>query len=197
MKMSTLSSESGFNLLEVLVAILIFALIVTAIFYAQTQASRKYSLTKEETLAALLAQNIMAETEAKYEAKAFEKTAKSESGEGKGAFVGYKWRWTIRPMPVQLPSFSQAAGAQGEESNSEDEQFGKMVVELINTHLKETWRELSVDISWKSVVGDEERKYSLTTHLVDLSQKPNFGLPTGGGSGGSNQSTDTSSGGGT
>ncbi len=181
-------SESGFNLVEIMVAIVIFALTITAVIYAQAQAGRRFTTTKEETMASILAQKIMAETEARVEVMPAQAQAKTEAGEGEGAFAAYKWKWTLDEIPLELPSLDSLTPKSednDEEVSESDETMGKMLVDFLNQHLKETLRELTVEVSWVSNVDNSEKKFTLTTHVVDLLKKPSFGglnaNPAGGG----------------
>jgi type II secretion system protein I len=180
---SNSAHQHGFTLVEVLVAIFIFAFSITALVYSQTQASRKYMITREETIASLLAQNIMALAETKLENKPFESTDKSENGEGQGLFTGYKWKWTLHEVPFELPPLSAMAPKSDNDEANPDEAILKFIGDAINQHLKDTWRELSVEITWNSIARRKEQKFILTTHLADLKKQPSFVGPTGAGSG--------------
>lgn len=92
----------GFTLLEVMVAMAIIAIALTAVLGSQSQSVSLATEAKFNTTAALLAQSKMAEMEAK---KPVDLT--SDSGDFGEDFPGYSWRATVTDVmsvgPVDVP----------------------------------------------------------------------------------------------
>jgi general secretion pathway protein I len=80
----------GFTLLEVMIAMAIIAIVLTAVLGSQSQSVSLASEAKFNTTAALLAQSKMAEMEAK---KPVDLT--SDSGDFGEDFPGYTWNATV------------------------------------------------------------------------------------------------------
>jgi general secretion pathway protein I len=89
---------SGFTLLEVMVAIAIIAIALTAVLGSQSQSLSLASEAKFSTTAAFLAQGKMAEIEAE---KAEDLT--SDSGDFGEDFPGYGWELSVNDVTFDEP----------------------------------------------------------------------------------------------
>jgi len=89
---------SGFTLLEVMVAIAIIAIALTAVLGSQSQSLSLASEAKFSTTAAFLAQGKMAEIEAE---KAEDLT--SDSGDFGEDFPGYGWELSVNDVTLDEP----------------------------------------------------------------------------------------------
>lgn len=90
--------DGGFTLLEVLVAMSIIAIAMTAVLSIQSQSISLASEAKFSTTAALLAQGKMAETE-----WANRLDLSSDSGDFGEDFPGYTWQVTVEDVRMDLP----------------------------------------------------------------------------------------------
>jgi general secretion pathway protein I len=88
---------SAFTLLEVMVAIAIIAIALTAVFGSQSQSLSLASEAKFSTTAAFLAQSKMAEIEAESE------RLTSDSGDFGEDFPGYRWEQTVNDVTFDEP----------------------------------------------------------------------------------------------
>jgi general secretion pathway protein I len=88
----------GFTLLEVMVAMAIIAIAMTAVLNSQSQSVSLASEAKFSTTAALLAQNKMAETEW---GNRLDLT--SDSGDFGDDFPGYTWQVMVEDVTMDLP----------------------------------------------------------------------------------------------
>ncbi len=84
---------TGFTLLEVLVAMSIIAISLTAIYHLQTQTIAMAGATRFYTIAPMLAQQKLAEIEASSEAAEVE-----EDGEFSEDFAGYAWKMSMEDV---------------------------------------------------------------------------------------------------
>jgi len=89
---------SGFTLLEVMVAMAIIAIALTAVLGSQSQSLSLASEAKFSTTAAFLAQGKMAEIEAE---KPEDLT--SDSGDFGEDFPGYRWDKTVNDVTLDEP----------------------------------------------------------------------------------------------
>ena len=88
----------GFTLLEVMVAMAIIAIAMTAVLSSQSQSISLASEAKFSTTAALLAQGKMAETEW---GNRLDLT--SDSGDFEEDFPGYTWQVKVEDVRMDLP----------------------------------------------------------------------------------------------
>ncbi len=88
----------GFTLLEVMVAMSIIAIAMTAVLSLQSQSISLASEAKFSTTAALLAQNKMAETE-----WGNRLDLSSDSGDFEEDFPGYTWQVKVEDVSMDLP----------------------------------------------------------------------------------------------
>ena len=90
--------DGGFTLLEVMVAMAIIAIALTAVLGSQSQSVSLASEAKFSTTAALLAQNKLAETE-----WGNQLDLTSNSGDFEDDFPGYTWQVTVEDARMDLP----------------------------------------------------------------------------------------------
>ena len=88
----------GFTILEVMVAMSIIAIAMTAVLSLQSQSISLASEAKFSTTAALLAQNKMAETE-----WGNRLDLSSDSGDFEEDFPGYTWQVKVEDVSMDLP----------------------------------------------------------------------------------------------
>ena len=88
----------GFTLLEVMVAMSIIAIAMTAVLNSQSQSVSLASEAKFSTTAALLARSKMAETE-----WGNRLDLASDSGDFEEDFPGYTWQVTVEDVSMDLP----------------------------------------------------------------------------------------------
>ena len=89
------TSEKGFTLLEVMIAVAILAITLVAVFQSQSQSVSMAGHARFLTTASLLAQSKMAEMEA-----ISMKNIKSEAGDFGRNFPDYEWRMTVKDMDI-------------------------------------------------------------------------------------------------
>ncbi len=90
------TSEKGFTLLEVMIALAILAITLVAVFQSQSQSISMAGNARFLTTASLLAQSKMAEMEA-----IGMKNIKSENGDFGRDFPDYEWRMTVKDMDIE------------------------------------------------------------------------------------------------
>ncbi len=90
------SGPAGFTLLEVLISLLIIAIVLITSLRAQNQSIRLYTLSREMTIATILARQKMGEIEA---------TGFPELGEEEGdfeeQFPGFTWKKAVSVTPFE------------------------------------------------------------------------------------------------
>ncbi len=86
-----MKKRNGFTLIEVLVAMAVFAVTAMAVLNATSQNARTLMLLEEKTFASMVADNQLA-------LLVLEGGAPSSEKSGKEEMAGKEWYWTIKPV---------------------------------------------------------------------------------------------------
>ena len=166
------NSESGFTLLEVLIAMAIMLVAFASILMVQSTAINSSMKTKQMTIVGMLAKGQMVEAERKIEGKTFDEVSKEENGTFPEPYQDYKWVKEIKE--IELPQITGGGGGAKAGGDSKGDAEGsdpstEMLTKLVTQFLSKSMREVTVTISWKR--GSGEQKFSLTTYWVDLNHE--------------------------
>lgn len=174
--------KSGFTILEVLAATVIFGVAVYAIVDSQRGSMRNMVQSERYFMATNLARLKMSELEIKYQRDLNVNGATASLGEDSGTFdkpyEEYSWKAVRKEgevdlSPDALVKFMTSLGLAKEEAIAQIEQQ-KLVLTNMNKMIKENFLELRVEILWDHL----GRKYTLplVTHLIP--QQPKIQLTT-------------------
>ena len=158
----------GFTLLEVMIAMTILSIALTAILTTQSSSINVTRKAKELNIAGWLAHNLMTESEHLYEGKAFSEIPGESSENFPSPFQNYKWKREVKELKfpdIQIPS--------QQESGGETDQM-RTFTQTISKYLSNSVREMVVTVSWQR--GDGEMKVQVSTYLIDLNAEFNFQL---------------------
>lgn len=89
--------NKGFTLVEVLIALLIIAIALTAVIHATTQTTRSLNRVQEKMIAHWVGMNVLSEVQTQL--IVIPKDASLPPG--KTEMLGAQWYWTIRTEPMQ------------------------------------------------------------------------------------------------
>lgn len=150
----------GFSLLEILIAVGLLATMVASLLPTVDVASRRSVEDTEFLSAVYLANNRMVALEQELgedmaRGKFPDETV--QSGKFDEPFEGYSWEYSIKK--VEIPVNSAATEGQN-----------VAVIGVLNNIMKEiskAVREVKLTVSWVDV-GAVERRYTLTTHIVNM-----------------------------
>lgn len=163
------ASQSGFTLLEVMIAMTIMALAFSAIYTGQSQNILLVTKTKEMNLAGWLAHNKMVESEIKYEGKPFGELPKGpETEKFKAPYEHYTWKREIKE--VKFPEIPLGGGKDGEGIP----EAVRILVKTLTKYFNSALREMVVTVTWQR--GDGEQNLTLSTYLIDLNAEFNFSI---------------------
>ncbi|MDD1783585.1 type II secretion system minor pseudopilin GspI [Enterovibrio sp. ZSDZ35] len=87
-------ASRGFTLIEVLVAMAVFAVSALAVMNVSNQQVNTLSVLEEKTIAALVADNQLA-------LLMLEDKAPSSAKNGKSEMAGREWYWTVKPIATE------------------------------------------------------------------------------------------------
>ncbi len=176
-----LVKKDGFVLLEVMIALVIFAVSILALIDGVGNSERASGEAEKVQKAAMLARLKIAEIKLSLDeevARGVFPDEKAESGTFKEPYEDYKWSYTIRKVeiPVVQPSSDQSQVSLGQPSSTgaTPNQAGADVLgaansmaQMVAKKISESIREMKITVSW----GDNEsemQKIVITTHLAKL-----------------------------
>ncbi len=168
-----LSDESGFTLLEVLIAITIMLISFASILTIESQSIVASSKAKEKNIVTMLAKNKMIESELEFEGKTFEEFKSEESGQFEEPYTEYTWTRTVKEIEFPELNVTSASGgndgADGTGANGGNTVQIEQMTKLITQYLSDAVREVTVTISWNR--GNTPQKYSVSTYWVNLNSE--------------------------
>jgi len=156
----TLKPTSGFTLIEVLAALLLFALAILGITQGQSGSVNSILRSESMTQAAALAEQKMTEIELELQKKNFESMKEEEKGEYKDEKLQqFKWIRLIEPVDVGcfLPDKDDAS----------DEQQG--FLSLVRKIFEKSIRKIVVRVEWMEGAKTRSTQYvQLYVRFEDL-----------------------------
>ncbi len=183
--MKTHSSKSGFTLVEVLFAILIFVIAAVAAADLTRGSVRSTREGKEVSVATWLLQNVMTELETKIETEGFDKGCdKKREGKFEAPFDKYVWTATCNDIDFNVSAAASKLNEKDEEqSQTTEDMIQKIVLKSASDYLTKSIREVHVVVKWKQ--GTIDRTVDATTHVAVYNQPFTIqgipqGLPAGG-----------------
>lgn len=173
--MKLLRAQSGFTLLEVLIAFALIVVIVFATVMTSSQGLFFATQNRNLVLATNLARNLINEKEVAYEGRSFEQLQEKEEG----AFEGQKdWKWKIEISKVDFSALTDLiAREQAEQdkgASGEDQQQGAIVMKTFKDYLEKSVRRMKVTIEWPEGNGTSQQEFSQL--LVNYDQELNTGF---------------------
>ena len=92
------NSDSGFTLLEVVIALTIMILAFASIIMVESNSLNATTRARQMNIVAMLARNQMAELEYKVEGKTFEEFKKTDGGTFAAPYTDYRWTTEIKEL---------------------------------------------------------------------------------------------------
>jgi type II secretion system protein I len=180
---ASLGNQSGFTLLEVIIALAIMVLAFASILAVESNSINATTRAKEMNIVAMLARNQMIELEYKVEGKTFEEVKKTEGGTFPPPYEGYRWQTEVKE--IKFPNLNVGGGGKGGSSSSSSSsnsssssggageqdanQYAEMITKMVTEYFTKAIREIGVTIYWKR--GKSEASYSVSTYWVDLNHE--------------------------
>lgn len=111
------ANNSGFTLLEVIIALAIMVIAFAAILSVESSSINASARAHQMNIVAMLAKNQMVETEYQIEGRTFEEVKKEDHGVFPEPYQDYSWNTTIKEVEFPALNFNPAAG--GDQSSSQ------------------------------------------------------------------------------
>ena len=153
--------NSGFSLLEVMIAIAILAVSLLAIFHLQSTSLIGSARAQKISIATLLAQEKMARVLIDLE-KGMKKGEFPEDKEETGSFEEEKypdfgWKLAIRKTTIPTPP-----------TPDDKSDIMAQMFSMVSEELSKSTREIRLTIYWKDLDDEPEEGLTLTTHMVKM-----------------------------
>lgn len=170
--------SQGFTLLEVLIALAIMVLILGSILSVQSSSLNATATAKEMNVVAMLARNLMSETETKLQGKGFGEVSDQTEGPFAAPYQDYHWKVEIKEVEFPKISFNPAQSGSGEDSGGAADNgttdLVDTVLKVITNYFTKAIREVQVTIIWKR--GNQDVTYTVSTFWVNLNTEFSLGV---------------------
>ncbi len=166
-----LRNNTGFTLLETMIALLIMVMAFTAILTVESNSIRASENSRRLNIVRMLAKNKMIEMEQTIEGKAFSEVKKEDGGSFKTPYQDYRWDAKIKEiefpnLSIGGPTKSNTGGNTGGAGGSDMTDF---LTKLLTNFLSKAVREVSVTVYWRR--GTSEQNFSISMYWVDLNHE--------------------------
>lgn len=181
-KLRLIGNESGFTLLETLIAVTVMLIAFAAILGIQSNSINGMIRARGVTTVAMLLKDQMVQTETEIQGKSFDEVKKEDGGSFPAPFNNdYRWTRSIKEIEFPnlninsaAPSGSSTSSASGSSSGDNKNQEGAtemidLITKLVTQYLSKALREVTVTVYYKT--GGKEMSYSATTYWVDLNHE--------------------------
>lgn len=172
------SASSGFTLIEIMIAISILAMSITALYSAQGNSLRASGRAEKIQAASLLARQIMTqkliEINKDMEKGSFPDESKNENGAFEVPFDDYRWEFTVRKVEIPLAGGPQEQAAtkpgevpsSGDAANQAPADAQANLAQMVTKKISESIREINAKVIWEEL--GEEQFIVVTTHISKL-----------------------------
>jgi type II secretion system protein I len=169
--MSLRNRRGGFTLLEVIVALMILVISMTAILTVQDGTINAVSRAKQISQARLLAKNQMIEAEFIFANQTFEEIEKEKSGKFEEEdFQDFTWKRIVKE--VHIPDLFAIAQTLNPDKDSQNQMTGgdveriQMITKKVTAFLSKSIREVTVEIGW--LKGGKPQTISVSQYMINL-----------------------------
>lgn len=163
-----LANRRGFTLIETIIALAIMTLAFAAILDVESESINAAARTRQMNIVAMLAKNIMVETEYKFEGKTFDEYKKEDGGQFEAPYEDFKWKTEIKE--IEFPNIGASSAQTGADQAGGD--ITETFTKLVTNFLSKAIREVVVTITWKK--GRGEQNFTVSTYWVDLNHEFNL-----------------------
>lgn len=180
--MKSIKSKSGFTILEVLAATVIFSMAVYTIVDSQRGSMRNMVQSENYFLATNLARSKLTELELKYQRTLNKDGVTSTLGEETGTFEkpyeSFKWKVSVKEGEIDLTPDTLVKFMISQNLSKEDAvqliEEQKLVLTNLNKAIKENFIEMRLDVMWD--YSGRTHSIPIVTHIIPL--KPKIQLTT-------------------
>jgi prepilin-type N-terminal cleavage/methylation domain-containing protein len=151
--------KKGFTLLEVMLALAVFAFAMTALVGFNARGYVNEARARRLSNAVQLARTKMVEYQLEIEkgtAKGEFPEEKTENGEFEKPFEDYKWKIEVRKVELPMPPIGEEEGGGG----------AQQMMQMMTKQISDSVREIKLTVQWDEMGKD--RSFDVTTHIAKL-----------------------------
>lgn len=166
-------SDNGFTLMEVMIALGIFAVFATAFILSQSANINQSANMAEDLILHNLAETKM--NEALLDPPKFTNATDNDPDTGNFETEGFtKYKYKIEYSKLELPNLSQLIGKSGEEEDAQDTSIQNVIFEKVKKNMEEMLWQVKVTVT----NSDNNYSYELNTWIPNEEAKvdTNFSL---------------------
>ena len=170
-----MKQQSGFTLLEFMLAFALLTVILSAVFISQGSTLSASVRNKNILIATNLARNFINEREVKYENISFDRLPADEtSGNFPEPYQAFKWKIKFEEIDFSALSSLLAKQSEAENPNATDNAQTQTVMKLFQDYLKKSIRRMTVTVEWPEGSGTTGQTF--TEFLVNYDQEISTGI---------------------
>jgi general secretion pathway protein I len=158
---SSLLGQTGFTLLEVLIAMAIMALALSSILSVESGSINASARAKQMNIVAMLVKNQMIKTEYEIEGKSFDEVEKEKGEAFEAPYETYTWKREIKE--ITFPTINPGSSDPNDQSV---DQNAETMAKTISQFLSKAIREVDVSVNWKK--DGKDQSFTVATYWVDL-----------------------------
>jgi prepilin-type N-terminal cleavage/methylation domain-containing protein len=163
--------ESGFTLLEVMIAVAIMLVAFSSILMVESASINTSAKAKQMNVVGMLAKRAMIDAELEFQNKPFADLKKEESGVFKDPHQDYQWKRAVKE--VKFPELnmggSKKEGAAANSGDGGEDRGTEILTRLLTKFLSNAVREVTVTVTWKKGTGTQN--FTVSTYWVDLNSE--------------------------
>ncbi len=157
-----MKSQSGFTLLELLIAFSILTVVLASVYLTQSSSLFSSVRTKNVLIATNLARNMMAEAEIKLTGVKFDDLPKEQEGEFDDNNKDFKWKRTIEEVDFSsLADIVTAAEKTQEKQDNSNSSQDQMIAKYFQDYLGKSVRRMILTISWPEGTGSSSVSFTM------------------------------------
>lgn len=172
-----LTPQSGFTLLEVMIAMAIMLVAFSSILAIQSSSMSSALKSRQIHEVSMLARWAIAQTEVEISGKKFDEMSEELTGQFDEPYQDYTWTRKIKEIKLpNLQGLSKAASAAtgGDSSSNKDEEeknsaIMEQMTKVITNFLSKAVRQITMTVHWKR--GTFDQSYEVAMYWVDLNSE--------------------------
>lgn len=150
--------RKGFTLLEVMMALAVFGIAITALVGFNARGYVNEARARRMTTAVQLASQKMTDTKLEIEKEMVTGSLpeeKTDEGDFEKPFDAFRWKIEIKKVEMPMPPIGDVVG-----------EIGKQIMEAITKQISDSVREIKLTIIWQEM--EKERSFSVVTHIAKI-----------------------------
>jgi len=167
-----INAQSGFTLLEVMVAMSIMIVAFSSTLAIQSSNLKSSRKAKQTNIVGMLAKNQLLQTELEIKGKKFTELPDESHGQFEPPYEEYQWFRKIKK--IEFPQISMAApkSEDSKDDSTGSDPVAEQMSQMVSKYLSNALKEITITVKWGE--GKFEQKYAVSMYWVDLDTDLSF-----------------------